>query len=110
MPVPFEGLLPYAIMTAFFGLAGHGVQFIRYWDNGWKNDRYNLDEFDEKMMQRDFYLTGVKRGQQSDPIAPEEFKTIQQIPQRYWTPYRDQYFVLRERLFRGYVFGDWNWQ
>ncbi|WLF77266.1 hypothetical protein PVL30_000978 [Lodderomyces elongisporus] len=108
MPVPFEGLIPYAIMTAFFGLAGHGVQYIRYWDNGWKNDRYNLDRWDEKMLQRDFLLTGTYRGQSSEAIAPESFKTAELTEQRYYAPYRDQFFTLRDRLYRGYVFGDWN--
>lgn len=108
MPVPFEGLLPYAIMTAFFGVAGHGVGFIRYWDNGWKKDRFDLDEWDERMMKRDFMLTGVQRGQSSDAIAPEHFKTSDVKLQRYYTPYRDQFFSLRERLYRGYVTGNWD--
>lgn len=108
MPIPFEGLLPYAIMTAFFGVAGHGVGFIRYWDNGWKNDRFDLDHWDEKMMHRDFLLTGIKRAQSSEPTAPEHFKTAELVRQEYWTPYRNQFFSLRERLYRGYVTGDWN--
>ncbi|KAI5951895.1 hypothetical protein KGF54_004970 [Candida jiufengensis] len=107
MPVPFEGLIPYAIMTAFFGLAGHGVGAIRYWDNGWKNDRYFLDSWDKKMLARDFYLTGTHRGQTSEAIAPESFKTIEQIDQVYYDPYRNQFFSLRDKLFRGYIFGDW---
>lgn len=108
MPVPFEGLLPYAIMTAFFGLAGHGVGFIRYWDNGWKNDRWDLDAWDEKMMARDQLLTGTKRGQTSEAIAPEHFKTSHIVQQTYWTPYKDQFFTFRERLYRGYVSGSWD--
>ncbi|CUM49615.1 unnamed protein product [Debaryomyces tyrocola] len=108
MPVPFEGLIPYAIMAAFFGVAGHGVGFVRYWDNGWKNDRYNLDSWDEKMIERDFLLTGVKRGQSSEAVAPDHFKTADVQLQRYWTPYRDQYFVFRERLYKGYVTGVWD--
>lgn len=108
MPVPFEGLLPYTIMLAFFGLAGHGTGFVRYWDNGWKNDRYNLDSFDNKMMERDFLLTGTVRGQTSEAVAPDHFKTSQPQLQRYYTPYRDQFFSFRERLYRGYVAGDWD--
>lgn len=107
MPVPFEGLIPYAIMTAFFGLAGHGVGYISYWDNGWKNERYNLDEFDTKMMQRDFLLTGTKRGQTSESVAPDHFRTATPQEERFYTPYRDQFFVFRERLYRGYVTGNW---
>lgn len=95
-------------MAAFFGLAGHGVGFVRYWDNGWKNDRFDLDAWDEKMMQRDFLLTGVKRGQSSEPVAPEHFKTADIRLQQYWTPYRDHYFSLRERLYRGYTTGNWD--
>lgn len=108
MPVPFEGLLPYAIMAGFFGLAGHGVGFIRYWDNGWKNDRYDLDQWDQKMMARDFLLTGHERGQISEAVAPEHFKTSHITREGYWSPYRDQYFSLRERLYRGYVAGSWD--
>ncbi|KAK6457114.1 uncharacterized protein RJT20DRAFT_127251 [Scheffersomyces xylosifermentans] len=108
MPVPFEGLLPYAIMTAFFGLAGHGVGFVRYWDNGWKKDRFDLDQWDERMMNRDFLLTGVRRGQSSDPIAPESFKTAEVKLQKYYSPYSEQYFSFRERLYRGYVTGNWD--
>lgn len=110
MPVPFEGLIPYTIMGAFFALAGHGVGFIRYWDNGWKNDRYDLDAFDQKMMKRDFNLTGTVRGQTSESVAPEHFKTIDERTQRYYTPYRDQFFMLRERLYKGYVTGNWEFQ
>ena len=51
-------------------------------------------------MARDLLLTGVKRGQTSEAVAPESFKTAEKIEQRYWTPYRDEYFTLRERLFR----------
>lgn len=108
MPVPWEGFLPYAIMAAFFGLAGQGVGYIRYWDNGWKKDRYNLDQWDEKMMERDLLLTGTKRGQSSEPIAPEEFKTAKTELQRYWTPYREQFFSMRERLYKGYTTGVWD--
>lgn len=108
MPVPFEGLLPYAIMTAFYGLAGHGVGAIRYWDNGYKNDRWDLDEWDELMMARDFRLTGVRRGQSQEAVAPDSFKTSQITEQEYYTPYRDQFFCFRERLYRGYTTGNWD--
>lgn len=108
MPVPFEGLLPYALMTAFFGLAGQGVGFIRYWDNGWKYDRYDLDEWDQKMMARDYLLTGTQRGQTSEPIAAELFKTSHIANQSYWSPYRNQLFTLRERLYKGYTTGSWD--
>lgn len=108
MPVPFEGLLPYGVMTAFFGLAGYGVGFIRYWDNGWKNDRWDLDQFDHKMMERDFLLTGTKRGQTSDAVAPEWFRTAHIKREAYWSPYRDHFFSFRERLYRGYVTGAWD--
>ena len=84
MPVPFR-VVTICYNDSIFGLAGHGVQFIRYWDNGWKNDRYHLDEWDDKMMARDLLLTGVKRGQTSEAVAPESFKTAEKIEQRYWT-------------------------
>lgn len=96
-------------MAGFFGLAGHGVGFIRYWDNGWKNDRWDLDQWDQKMIERDLLLTGIKRAQSAEPVAPEHFKTADARTQRYWTPYRDQFFSLRERLYRGYVTGNWDW-
>ena len=100
--------MPYAIMAGFFGLAGHGVGFIRYWDNGWKNDRWALDEWDHKIMARDLLLTGTKRGQTSDAVAPEHFKTAHIVNEAYWTPYRGQFFTFRERLYRGYALGEWD--
>lgn len=108
MPVPFEGMIPYVIMTAFYGVAGYGVGAIRYWDNGWKKDRWDLDSWDEKMLKRDFLLTGTPRGQSQEPIAPPHFKTADPQLQEYHTPYRNQFFTFRERLYRGYATGNWD--
>ncbi|KKA27765.1 hypothetical protein TD95_004449 [Thielaviopsis punctulata] len=47
MPVPFEALLPYAIVTAMFGATGAGLGAVKYWQNGWKTPRWSLDEWDK---------------------------------------------------------------
>ena len=36
--------------------------------------RYNLDRWDRQMMERDRRLTGSRRGQSDEPIAPSDFK------------------------------------
>ncbi|RDA85731.1 hypothetical protein CP532_5943 [Ophiocordyceps camponoti-leonardi (nom. inval.)] len=46
MPVPFETLLPYAIMVAMFGVTGTGLAFVRTKQNEGKRPRYSLDAWD----------------------------------------------------------------
>lgn len=72
--IPFEALLPYAVMLGFFSIAGGGLGAVHYLRNGGKRDRWNPDDFDRQMLQRDLRLTGILRGQSDAPKAPEEFK------------------------------------
>lgn len=37
--------------------------------------RFNLDEWERMMIRRDFRLTGSKRGQGREAVAPEGFAT-----------------------------------
>ncbi|RDA93763.1 hypothetical protein CP533_0270 [Ophiocordyceps camponoti-saundersi (nom. inval.)] len=92
MPVPFEALLPYAIMVAMFGVTGTGLAFVRTKQNEGKRPRYSLDAWDRQstptsrsaprvrltvlhpVMERDRRLTGTKRGQTSEPEAPPGFE------------------------------------
>ncbi|KIY51653.1 small secreted protein [Fistulina hepatica ATCC 64428] len=75
MPVPWEALLPCAILTAMFGVAGNLIHNSARFQNQGKNPRYNLDKWDEMMMTRDERLTGHPRGQATDPVAPPAFAT-----------------------------------
>ncbi|KAI8994934.1 hypothetical protein BDB01DRAFT_774651 [Pilobolus umbonatus] len=73
MPVPFESLLPFALITGFFGVIGTGLNISRHYSNDRKPGRYGLDTWDKQMLERDRRLTGSTRGQTSEPIAPEGF-------------------------------------
>ncbi|EFY90430.1 hypothetical protein MAC_03424 [Metarhizium acridum CQMa 102] len=46
MPVPFETLLPYAIMIGMFGVTGTGLAVVKTWRNEGKRPRYSLDQWD----------------------------------------------------------------
>ncbi|KEY67669.1 hypothetical protein S7711_03922 [Stachybotrys chartarum IBT 7711] len=48
MPVPFEALLPYAIMVTMFGITGTGLAAFRTWQNEGKRPRYSLDQWDKQ--------------------------------------------------------------
>ncbi|XP_044719108.1 NADH-ubiquinone oxidoreductase MWFE subunit domain-containing protein [Hirsutella rhossiliensis] len=48
MPVPFEALLPYAIMIGMFGVTGTGLAFVKTMRNEGKRPRYSLDEWDKQ--------------------------------------------------------------
>ncbi|EJD48377.1 small secreted protein [Auricularia subglabra TFB-10046 SS5] len=75
MPVPWEALIPFALLTTMFGAAGTlfgGAQRIQ---NQGKLPRYGLDSWEEMMMERDRRLTGHVRGQTSNPVAPKDFST-----------------------------------
>jgi len=74
MGVPFEALLPYAIMTAMFGVTGAGLASIRYYSNDYKRPRRQLDLWDRQMMERDYRLTGSLRGQTDTVAAPLGFE------------------------------------
>ncbi|KZT29355.1 small secreted protein [Neolentinus lepideus HHB14362 ss-1] len=78
MPVPWEALIPFGLLTAMFGVAGTLLNASAHVQNQGKGPRYNTDAWDEMMMDRDKRLTGHKRGQRSDPVAPEGFSTSSQ--------------------------------
>ncbi|KAL8371099.1 hypothetical protein RB595_001112 [Gaeumannomyces hyphopodioides] len=82
MPVPFETLIPYAIITAMFGVSGAGVATVKYMQNGGKRARRSIDQWDRQMMDRDRRLTGFLRGQSDNPIAPPGFELNN--PWRVW--------------------------
>jgi hypothetical protein len=73
--IPFEGVLPWGIILTFLTTGGVYVAGSRFYSNDFKRVRYNLDQFDRQMMERDFRLTGKFRGQSGDAVAPESFKT-----------------------------------
>ncbi|OAA50602.1 hypothetical protein NOR_01052 [Metarhizium rileyi] len=78
MPVPFETLLPYAIMIGMFGITGTGLAVVKTWRNEGKRPRYSLDQWDRQskthLMDRDRRLTGTLRGQTDNPKAPPGFE------------------------------------
>lgn len=73
--IPFEGLLPWGIMLTFLTAGGTYVAGSRFLTNDHKRVRYNLDQFDRQLMERDLRLTGELRGQSQDSKAPDAFKT-----------------------------------
>ncbi|EIW61580.1 small secreted protein [Trametes versicolor FP-101664 SS1] len=75
MPVPWEALIPFALLTTMFGAAGTLLNTSKRLQNQGKPVRYNVDAWDGMMMDRDARLTGHKRGQATEPFAPEEFET-----------------------------------
>ncbi|KAL6241134.1 hypothetical protein RBB50_012038 [Rhinocladiella similis] len=74
MGVPFEALLPYAIMVGMFGVTGAGLASIKYYKNDYKRPRYLIDRWDRQMMERDHRLTGKFRGQSDAVEAPVGFE------------------------------------
>ncbi|KNG45884.1 involucrin repeat-containing protein [Stemphylium lycopersici] len=74
MGVPFEALLPYAIMTGFFAFSAVSVGKLKEIQNGGKKTRRGIDQWDRQMMERDRRLTGFMRGQTDKPVAPAGFE------------------------------------
>ncbi|KAL6409634.1 uncharacterized protein AUP68_06016 [Ilyonectria robusta] len=101
MPVPFEALLPYVIMTGMFAVSGTGLAVIKTWQNEGKRPRYSVDQWDKMLiaatakydapqtrrfdnpdgilteilvMDRDRRLTGSLRGQTDKAVAPPGFE------------------------------------
>ncbi|KAF2763973.1 hypothetical protein EJ03DRAFT_322030 [Teratosphaeria nubilosa] len=74
MGVPFEALIPYGIMLAFFGVSGAGLSKLRHMQNGGKRGRHSVDQWDRQMMERDRRLTGFLRGQTDNVRAPPGFE------------------------------------
>ncbi|KAG0226368.1 hypothetical protein BGW41_004222 [Actinomortierella wolfii] len=75
MPVPFEALIPLGIITVMFGASGGLFNMLKTSVNEGQPPRYGLDRWDRAMMERDFRLTGTKRGQSHEAQAPEAFST-----------------------------------
>ncbi|KAI2790556.1 hypothetical protein POX_d06076 [Penicillium oxalicum] len=99
MGVPFEALLPYAIITGMFGVTGAGLYVVKRFANDGKKPRWNRDLWDrvsvptpfvdcgreierdrirwltflQQMMERDLRITGSLRGQSSNHQAPPGF-------------------------------------
>ncbi|KAL0098045.1 NADH dehydrogenase 1 alpha subcomplex subunit 1 NDUFA1 [Phycomyces blakesleeanus] len=75
MPVPFESFLPFVIIASFYCVTASGLSVARYYSNDKKPTRYGLDTWERQMMERDRRLTGSKRGQSSEAVAPAIFST-----------------------------------
>ncbi|KAM0751594.1 hypothetical protein T439DRAFT_214048 [Meredithblackwellia eburnea MCA 4105] len=75
MPVPFEALIPFGLLTVMFAATGTLFSAAKRLTNDGKPTRYGLDTWDENMMERDRRLTGSLRGQATDPVAPKAFAT-----------------------------------
>jgi hypothetical protein len=94
MPVPFEALLPYAIIVGMFAASGAGLATTKWLQNDWKTPRHNTDQWDRQsgynffamahrylkpaltakvVMARDARLTGKHRGQGDSTRAPSGF-------------------------------------
>ncbi|KAK4956910.1 hypothetical protein LTR66_008188 [Elasticomyces elasticus] len=74
MGVPFEALIPYAIILGMFGFTGAGLSKVRHMQNGGKRARHSVDQWDRQMMDRDRRLTGFLRGQTDRVEAPQGFE------------------------------------
>lgn len=74
MGVPFEALIPYGIVVAMIGVTGAGLSVVKHFANDGKKARWNLDTWDRQMMERDLRLTGQKRGQSGNAVAPKGFE------------------------------------
>ncbi|EGN92036.1 NADH dehydrogenase 1 alpha subcomplex [Serpula lacrymans var. lacrymans S7.3] len=75
MPVPWEALIPFGLLTSMFAAAGTLLNTSKRAQNQGKPVRYKIDTWDDMMMDRDKRLTGHVRGQSANPIAPEGFET-----------------------------------
>ncbi|KAG2349219.1 NADH dehydrogenase 1 alpha subcomplex [Suillus weaverae] len=75
MPVPWEALIPFGLVTSLFAAAGTLLNVSKRAQNQGKPVRYQVDSWDEMMMDRDRRLAGHIRGQSSNPVPPEGFET-----------------------------------
>ncbi|KFY50004.1 hypothetical protein V496_09661 [Pseudogymnoascus sp. VKM F-4515 (FW-2607)] len=48
MGVPFETLIPFAIMLTMFGITGAGLSKVRAMQNGGKRGRHSVDQWDNQ--------------------------------------------------------------
>ncbi|KAF1812235.1 hypothetical protein P152DRAFT_458626 [Eremomyces bilateralis CBS 781.70] len=87
MAIPFEALLPYAVIVTFFGISGAGLLHVQRIQNGGKKGRRGVDRWDSVhlVMQRDRRLTGFLRGQTDKAAAPEgfEFNNAWRVEKRF---------------------------
>lgn len=68
--------MPWTIMLVFLTAGGTYMAESRFHlTNGKRRPRYDLDQFDRQLMERDLRLTSKYRQQSSDAEAPEAFKT-----------------------------------
>ncbi|KAF7432807.1 hypothetical protein PC9H_004750 [Pleurotus ostreatus] len=74
MPVPWEALLPFGLVTVMFGAAGTLFNVSTRAQNLGKPGRYGVDKWEDMMMRRDERLTGHRRGQTSDPTPPPGYE------------------------------------
>lgn len=76
--IPFEALLPYTVMMVFLTASGAAVGTIKELETGKRPRRmlFKNNLHDQHMVQRDFRMTGVWRGQLQEAVAPERFKTL----------------------------------
>ena len=63
MPVPFEAVIPMAIVGVLFAVRGTGCSAVSRRAHVGKPLRDTLDDWERMMMRRDLRLTGTKRGQ-----------------------------------------------
>ncbi|KAF8076801.1 small secreted protein [Lyophyllum atratum] len=75
MPIPFEALIPFGLLTVMFGAAGTLLNVSQRAQNLGKPPRYHIDHWEDMMMRRDERLTGHPRGQTDNPVAPPGFET-----------------------------------
>ncbi|KAF7789356.1 hypothetical protein EIP86_000300 [Pleurotus ostreatoroseus] len=73
MPVPWEAMIPFGLVTAMFAAAGTLFNVSKRAQNQGKPPRYHIDAWDSMMMDRDKRLTGHERGQSDQVHAPEGF-------------------------------------
>ncbi|OJK04153.1 hypothetical protein ASPACDRAFT_39769 [Aspergillus aculeatus ATCC 16872] len=48
MGVPFEALLPFGIIIGSLTAGAGGIWAVKYYANGWKQPRWNLDLWDRQ--------------------------------------------------------------
>ncbi|ORY80673.1 hypothetical protein BCR35DRAFT_304215 [Leucosporidium creatinivorum] len=75
MPVPFEALIPFGLLSVMFAVTGTAFSAAKRLTNDGKPVRHTLDTWEDNMMERDRRLTGSLRGQSTEPIAPKAFAT-----------------------------------
>ncbi|KAJ9087683.1 hypothetical protein DSO57_1030780 [Entomophthora muscae] len=80
MLVPFAAFSPLVIITAMFGVTSGALSFLQTRRNDNKPPRYSQDMWDTCMQDRDERLTGSRRGQLQQAIAPSFFSTNSKIP------------------------------